>query len=230
MDEPLGALDKQLREQMQIEIKQHPRDDGRHRRLRHPRPERGADHVGPHRRVQRRHRPADRHARRALRAAGEQLRRPVHRREQPCCPAPSRRSDGDLPRHAGWRRRRRPHWRSTWLGRRARRPSLSVRPERDRNHPRTAPPASEPNRLPAKVQKTIYLGDHALRRAATVAGNGEFIVKLQPGTHVDSWAMSIWPGLEDGIRHLRPRTAWPSIPSGSGHGIASDGPTLTGTT
>ena len=25
MDEPLGALDKQLREQMQLEIKQHPR-------------------------------------------------------------------------------------------------------------------------------------------------------------------------------------------------------------
>ena len=54
MDEPLGALDKQLREHMQIEIKHlHERlgvTDG----LRHARPGRGADDVGPHRGVQRR--------------------------------------------------------------------------------------------------------------------------------------------------------------------------------
>ena len=57
------------------------RDNGHHRRLRHPRPERGAHHVGPHRRFQRRHRPADRQAERTVRAAREQLRRPLHRRE-----------------------------------------------------------------------------------------------------------------------------------------------------
>jgi len=39
------------------------RYNGHHRRLRHPRPERGAHHVGPHRRFQRRHRAADRQAR-----------------------------------------------------------------------------------------------------------------------------------------------------------------------
>ncbi len=51
MDEPLGALDKQLREQMQLEIRRSApaarRDDG----LRHARPARGADDVRPHRGV-----------------------------------------------------------------------------------------------------------------------------------------------------------------------------------
>jgi putative spermidine/putrescine transport system ATP-binding protein len=43
--------------------------------------------------------------------------------------------------------------------------------------------ASEgPNRLPATVQNTIYLGDHALA-VLQVAGNEEFMVKLQPGAH-----------------------------------------------
>ena len=60
MDEPLGALDKQLREQMQLEIKQLHRRLGRHDGLRHPRPDRGADDVGPHRRVQRGRDPAAR--------------------------------------------------------------------------------------------------------------------------------------------------------------------------
>ena len=38
MDEPLGALDKQLREQMQLEIKHIHERARRHGRLRHPRP------------------------------------------------------------------------------------------------------------------------------------------------------------------------------------------------
>ena len=53
-----------------------------HRGLRHPRPDRGADHVGPGRGVRRRPHPAARDPRRALREADEQLRRPLHRREQ----------------------------------------------------------------------------------------------------------------------------------------------------
>ena len=51
MDEPLGALDKKLREHMQIEIKLLHERLGADRRLCHARPERGADHVRPHRRV-----------------------------------------------------------------------------------------------------------------------------------------------------------------------------------
>jgi putative spermidine/putrescine transport system ATP-binding protein len=59
--------------------------------------------------------------------------------------------------------------------------SLSVRPERvsilmDGNS------GDGQNRLPAKVQNSIYLGDHALA-VLDVAGNPEFMVKLQPGAH-----------------------------------------------
>ncbi|MBR0825949.1 ABC transporter ATP-binding protein [Bradyrhizobium manausense] len=64
--------------------------------------------------------------------------------------------------------------------------SLSVRPERVSIL--TDGAASDaPNRLPATVQNTIYLGDHALA-VLDVAGNAEFMVKLQPGAH-------------DGMRH-----------------------------
>ncbi len=59
--------------------------------------------------------------------------------------------------------------------------SLSVRPERIAIIP-DGTSGDEPNRLPAKVQNTIYLGDHALA-VLDVADNREFMVKLQPGTH-----------------------------------------------
>jgi len=39
-----------------------------------------------------------------------------------------------------------------------------------------------PNRLPATVLNTIYLGDHGLA-VLQVAGNEEFMVKLPPGVH-----------------------------------------------
>jgi putative spermidine/putrescine transport system ATP-binding protein len=59
--------------------------------------------------------------------------------------------------------------------------SLSVRPELISIV--TDGAASDgPNRLPATVQNTIYLGDHALA-VLQVAGNEEFMVKLQPGAH-----------------------------------------------
>jgi putative spermidine/putrescine transport system ATP-binding protein len=59
--------------------------------------------------------------------------------------------------------------------------SLSVRPERVSIL--TDGAASDgANRLPATVQNTIYLGDHALA-VLDVAGNAEFMVKLQPGAH-----------------------------------------------
>jgi putative spermidine/putrescine transport system ATP-binding protein len=59
--------------------------------------------------------------------------------------------------------------------------SLSVRPERITIVPDRSS-SNGPNRLPAKVQNTIYLGDHALA-VLEVAGNEEFMVKLQPGAH-----------------------------------------------
>jgi putative spermidine/putrescine transport system ATP-binding protein len=61
--------------------------------------------------------------------------------------------------------------------------SLSVRPERISIL--TDGAACEgPNHLPATVQNSIYLGDHALA-VLQVAGNEEFMVKLQPGAHGD---------------------------------------------
>lgn len=59
--------------------------------------------------------------------------------------------------------------------------SLSVRPERVSILTDGAD-SDGPNRLPATVQNTIYLGDHALA-VLDVAGNAEFMVKLQPGAH-----------------------------------------------
>ena len=61
--------------------------------------------------------------------------------------------------------------------------SLSVRPERVCIS--TDGKSSEaPNQLPATVRSTIYLGDHALA-VLDVAGNGEFMVKLQPDMNRD---------------------------------------------
>src|SRR6516225_4557528 len=61
--------------------------------------------------------------------------------------------------------------------------SLSVRPERI-SIVTDGAACEGPNRLPAVVQSTIYLGDHALA-VLQAADNGEFMVKLQPGAHGD---------------------------------------------
>src|SRR4051812_16162891 len=47
LDEPLGALDLKLRQEMQVELKQIQARGRHHRRLRHPRPGGGADHERP---------------------------------------------------------------------------------------------------------------------------------------------------------------------------------------
>jgi len=59
--------------------------------------------------------------------------------------------------------------------------SVSVRPERVRIL-KGSEGAGLPNHLPATVQNTIYLGDHALT-VLTVADNREFMVKLSGGSH-----------------------------------------------
>ena len=82
MDEPLGALDRQLREQMQYEIRHIHESVGVTVVYVTPRSGRGADHVEPHRGLQRRGGAATGHPRRALPGAEELLRRPVHRGEQ----------------------------------------------------------------------------------------------------------------------------------------------------
>ena len=59
--------------------------------------------------------------------------------------------------------------------------SVSIRPERI-SILLDGEATDSPNRLPATVQDSIYLGDHALA-VLKVAGNGEFMVKLPPGAH-----------------------------------------------
>ena len=63
LDEPLGALDLKLREQMQVELKADPARGRHHLRLRHPRPGGGAHHERPGRGLQQGPDRAGRHAR-----------------------------------------------------------------------------------------------------------------------------------------------------------------------
>ena len=78
-DEPLSNLDAKLRTEMRLEIKKLHHELKQDHRLRHPRPGRGDDHGDAHRRHGRRRHPADRHARRDLRAPRQPVRRALHR-------------------------------------------------------------------------------------------------------------------------------------------------------
>ena len=87
MDEPLGALDRRLREEMQYEIRRIQRSLGRHGGLRDPRPAGSDGDVGPGCRVQR----ADASSRwqppEVLYEEPErEFRRHLHRRQQPARP------------------------------------------------------------------------------------------------------------------------------------------------
>ena len=92
MDEPLGALDRKLRESLQLEIIRVSRELGRDGALRDPRPGRGARDERPDRHLQRR---ADRAAgdgRGPVRPARVAVRGRLHRRiEHPSRPVRSRR-------------------------------------------------------------------------------------------------------------------------------------------
>ncbi len=79
LDEPLGALDRKLREEMQIELKLLQSQVGHHVHLRDPRPGGGALDVRPHRGDARRPRRAARRPRHDLRLPGLGVRRRVHR-------------------------------------------------------------------------------------------------------------------------------------------------------
>ena len=79
LDEPLGALDLKLREQMQVELKAIQGEVGHHLRLRHPRPGGGADDVRPDRGLQRRAGSSRWRAGRDLRAPRQPVRRRLRR-------------------------------------------------------------------------------------------------------------------------------------------------------
>ena len=77
-DEPLSNLDAKLRVDMRTEIKKLHQKLEDHHRLRHPRPDRGADALDPDRGDVRRPRAAARHAEGDLRQPGQHLRRRLH--------------------------------------------------------------------------------------------------------------------------------------------------------
>ena len=83
MDEPLGALDRQLRKEVQFEIRRLHARAPAHDDLRDARPGGSAGHVGSDRGDARRADRADRLRRRSLRAAGGHLRRAFPRRVEP---------------------------------------------------------------------------------------------------------------------------------------------------
>ena len=81
LDEPLGALDANLRKPIQNEAEASPAQCRHHLRLRHPRAVRGAGPFRPHRRDEPRPDRADQPPRRALHAPEHRVRRPLHRPE-----------------------------------------------------------------------------------------------------------------------------------------------------
>ncbi len=83
LDEPLTALDAKLRDSLRLEIDQLLRRLAHHRHLRHPRPGRGDGARRPHRGDGARPRGAGRPPARHLPAAGDALRRRVHRHHEP---------------------------------------------------------------------------------------------------------------------------------------------------
>ena len=138
------------------------RQDGR---LRHPRPERGARPVRPHRRPLPGPDRADRHPGRDLRAAGERLRRRLHRQLQ------------RPPGRGARRRRRRRHRRADRARARPRDPPRPGRRRGRRSRCSCGPSGSRwragrdgagtaANRFTARVRDVTYLGeDLHLRRA-----------------------------------------------------------------
>ena len=191
MDEPLGALDRNLREQMKIEIKRIHTRRRRDGALRHARPGRGAHDVRPRRADE----PGpDRSARLgggSLRAAGHALRRGVHRRVESDRRPRRVRRDGDavLVLDGGVR--------LTLAERPARRLAvrssctLMVRPEKI-----TLGPAGRPSAgLDGAVEEVIYVGEftrYRVRVAPAVVinvkvANTHAASRAKPGDHVRLW-------------------------------------------
>ena len=92
LDEPLGALDLKLREQMQSRAEDDPGRGRDHLRLRHPRPGRGADDEQPDRGLQRGPDRAGQPAGRALRAARRPSSSPASSASPTCSSATARAS------------------------------------------------------------------------------------------------------------------------------------------
>ena len=200
MDEPLGALDKQLREQMQYEIKRlHERFGITVVYVTHDQSEAltMSDRIAVFERgaVQQLATPA------ALYEAPEtQLRGALHRREQQPRPAAS------LPAPAA------PAASSSTTARRSRPLPFAVSAPGGARPCRSGPSASSstprrtrvPTRLPGRVRELIYVGDHL--RAHLAVGAQEFIVKIPNAVTCRSAGDEIAIGWHtEDCRRARPR-------------------------
>ena len=175
MDEPLGALDKQLREQMQYEIKHiheslgvtvvYVTHDQSEALTMSDRVAVFEDGV-----IQQLSRPDE-----LYESPRNSFVRPVHRREQQALPAPSLGIDGTRCR----RRARRRHAGSS--------PTPSTCPRAGGADDAVAPPRADRARprggarqtsSRGRIREIIYHGDH-LRVVMTVAGDDDFVVKVR---------------------------------------------------
>ena len=144
LDEPLGALDRKLREEMQIELKLLQSQVGHHVHLRHARPGRGAVDERPHR--------GD--AGRTGRAA----RRPGHDLRPPRPPRSSRGSSASRTSSRGRRATRATPCRATG-GRSGRRWSRSARSTEARRSPPSGPRRSRSRRSSPPEGPNAISGD-----------------------------------------------------------------------
>ncbi len=173
MDEPLGALDKQLREHMQLEIRHiHERlgvtivyvthDQGEALTM--------SDRIAV---FNHGHYSADAMADEALRGAGKRLRCQLYRREQCACRARRAEQAGAAAR-SGSRTAAASRRGCGDVGAPGSPATLSIRPERV--HLNGASTGSE-NRFSAAIEELIYLGDH-VRIRMQVANNANFMAKI----------------------------------------------------
>ncbi len=130
LDEPLGALDLKLREEMQIELKAIQQAGRHHLHLRDPRPGGGAHDERPAGRLQPGPDRADRCAGRGLRAPADAVRGRVRRDVQPAAGEAARADPRDRPARSRPAREDPP--------RRARRDGRTRRDVGDRDRPRAS--------------------------------------------------------------------------------------------
>ena len=173
MDEPLGALDKQLREHMQLEIRHiHERLGVTIVYVTHDQAEAltMSDRIAVfnHGIIQQ----CDR-ADEALRGTGKRLRCQLYRREQ--CADRTRRADRRGPL-SGPARGRQPHRGEDWRRGSAAAALRRCRSARNGCTSNGAATGSE-NRFSAAIEELIYLGDH-VRIRMQVADNANFMAKI----------------------------------------------------
>ena len=154
LDEPLGALDLKLREEMQIELKAIQQAGRHHLHLRDPRPGGGAHDERPAGRLQPGPHRADRRAGRGLRAPGDAVRGRFRRDVQPAA------------------RRGRASGSSGTAG------TFTIRPEKIRLAEPDATVGPDETSATGVVRGVVYLGPDT-RYVVTLDAGGELVVTQQ---------------------------------------------------